>query len=75
MSETKPYGVCVVGGYSLHLYCVNGDHAKQAGQDEFAGRTKAVAFTQARKAGWLINEQKDMAYCPGCARRGAEVNQ
>jgi hypothetical protein len=62
----KPFGVCIVGGYSLDLYCANDEHAYKKGKDSFAGSSKADSFRYAKSAGWKISESKDIAICPDC---------
>lgn len=63
-----PYGVCFVGCYSLDLYCANDGHPFREGEASFSGATKAGCYRQARRAGWLLSEKKDLAICPACRK-------
>ncbi len=73
----KPVGICIVGGYELHLYCANEsavhgydkNHNKE-GKLETGANNKFEAFADARRCGWIISEKKDIAICPKCAEKG-----
>lgn len=64
----KPFGMCVVGGYELHLYCANDKHPYGEGELQTGGNNKFEAFNGARKMGWIISEPKDIAICPYCVK-------
>lgn len=72
------YQVCIVGGYSLDLYCVNADGTcNENGRDgaghiynefphQFYGQTNRECMKEAKQRGWVINKQDDVAICPFC---------
>lgn len=66
-------------GYSLHVYCSNGPTESdefrgphtcvvpfEGGRGEFFGSTKALAYNEARRAGWKLGDVQD--FCSGCVR-------
>lgn len=67
----KPTGCCIIGGYTLDLYCANpiNIHAYQTHADSYGGNNWMEAVIQARRAGWRLDFKKDLAICPSCASK------
>lgn len=72
----------IVCGYQLDLYCEDPDcvarreaggrfNGRQAGSEQFGGDSKREAFSNARMAGWELDEKRDVCICPKHARKGA----
>lgn len=66
----RPWGVCIVAGFTLDLYCANTCNPHAIPKRTFQGKTKFIAFDEARKAGWVISERKNLAVCPNCVAEG-----
>lgn len=69
------YAFCIVGCYSLHLYCAMPDkcawwHEQSVFPNEFTGRNYREAVRFARKVGWNVSTKKRIAVCPECVEHG-----
>lgn len=69
--------ICVVGGYSLDLYCQyvsfeGGAVVDAAGHEygefphQYTGQTFSQCVKKARADGWIINTARYTAACPKC---------
>lgn len=69
LRHKKPYGVCIVGSYDLHLYCANVHTDNRKFPEEIVDcATFKEASAEARKRGWKIISVSDLAFCPDCTK-------
>lgn len=63
----------IVGGYVLHLYCDDPQHAERVGwqpqnHDEVIGEAGGECRRVARRRGWRLDLEHGTAVCPACTR-------
>ena len=63
---TRKQVSCIVGCYSLHLYCANLCRLLNKPM-EYIGPTLAGCLKEARADGWIVNPKANHGLCPNCS--------
>ena len=81
------YSVCIVGGYTMDLYCKNAEGACDvAGKDgvghgynefphQFTGQNYSECVKEAKRRGWKIRPLSDQAVCPHCTNKNRRIKK